>query len=198
MYRLSLILLVILLNSCAVTRLLNSGTVNMKYRVSEATFYGVKYEEKERLTDPSISIRNVQHPKSHGRWNFNVKITPSIHYDDTTYGTLHKEYNNNTGQVEALPDVNLKRLIGFANLKSTFHTPVGAFAFSAGFGGTVYKLDDGMGLETVKTREMRRLDLAWYAFFSKRFFILMGPRYYNGGHEQYIFALRIGLFWGRI
>jgi hypothetical protein len=186
-------IIVLTLNSCAITRLLNSGTVNIKYRVSEATFDGVTYEEKERLTDPSFSIRNVQHPKSHGRWNFNVRITPSIHYDDTTYGTLAKKP---TG--EAYPDINLKRFIGFANLKSTFHTPVGAFALSAGFGGTVYKLDDGQGLETIKTREIRRLDLAYYAFFSRKFFLLMGPRYYKAGHETYIFAFRLGYFWGRI
>lgn len=189
---------VLLLNSCAVTELLNSGTVNIKYRYSEATFEGVKYEEKERLTDPSVSIRNVQHPSSFGRWNFNVRITPSIHYDDITYGTLAKRRNPLTNEDEAIPDLNLKRAIGFANLKSTLHTPIGAFAISAGFGGTIYKLDDGQGLETIKTREIRRLDLAYYAFFSDRFFVLMGPRYYKAGHETYIFAFRLGFYWGAI
>lgn len=85
-----------------------------------------------------------------------------------------------------------------ANAKIYFHTPVGAFAFTAGFGGTVYKMDDGGALNTIKTREIRRLDFTWTAFMSRRFYVLVGPRYYKAGYESYVFAFRLGYFWGQI
>ena len=193
-----LIVLVSLLNSCAILSLLNSGTANVKYTVSEATLNdGVKYEEVERISDPSFSIRNVQHPKTYGKWNVNLKVTPSLHYDDTTYQTGHTRFNKNKGREEELPNINIKRFMTLANLKLTGHTPIGAFALSGGFGGSVYKMDDGQGLNTIKTREMRKIDLAWYAFMSKHFFLLMGPRYYKAGYESYVFAFRIGYYWGK-
>lgn len=178
--------------------LLNSGTVSVKYRVSEAKFDNVDYEAKERLTNPSFSIRNIQHPRKHGRWNINFKVTPSLHYDDTDYQTGKVSFNKETGRLEKLPIINIKRGITIANAKVTTHTPIGAFALSAGFGGTIYTMSDGAGLDTVKTREIRRLDLVWSGFLSKRLFVLAGPRYYKAGYESYVFAFRIGYFWGRI
>lgn len=178
--------------------LLNSGTVSVKYRVSEATLDEVDYEAKERLTNPSFSIRNIQHPKAHGKWSANFKITPSLHYDDTDYQTGKTALNTETGITETLPNINIKRGIAIANAKLTTHTPIGAFALSAGFGGTVYKMTDGKGLDTIKTREVRRIDLVWSAFLSRRVFVLTGPRYYHAGYESYIFAFRIGYFWGKI
>lgn len=182
-------------SSCAVTSLLNSGTVNIKYRNTEATINDVRYEIDEHVTNPSFSIRNVQHPKAYGDWNFNVRVTPSLHIDENTFQTGATQLNSEGEQVR-LPTVRVRRGIMLANLKSTLHTPMGAFALAAGFGGTVYKLDDGQGLNTVKTREVRRVDLAWYGFLTRRLFILMGPRYYKAGYETYEFAFRIGYYWG--
>lgn len=167
----------------------------MKYTQATAKFNGITYENKERIGNVSVSIRNVQHPRKWGRWNANIRLTPSIHLDRQLYGTLHP-HPDMPGQV--MPDVESTRLMGLGNLKITIHTPIGAFAMSGGFGGTVSKIDDGNGLNTTTTREVRKLDLAWYAFFAKRFFILMGPRYYKESYETYQFALRIGVFWGAI
>lgn len=187
-----------LLGSCSSLSLLNSGTVSVKYRISEAKFDDVDYEAKERLTNPSFSIRNIQHPKKYGRWNMNFKITPSLHYDDTDYQSGFVSTNPDTGQLERLPIINIKRGITMANAKVTTHTPIGAFALSAGFGGTIYTMTDGAGLDTVKTREIRRIDFVWSAFLSKRIFVLTGPRFLTAGYESYEFAFRIGYFWGKI
>jgi hypothetical protein len=178
--------------------LLNSGTLSIKYRVSEATLNEVKYEEKKRLSNLSFSIRNIQHPKKYGRWNANFKITPSLHYDDTEYQTGKTEFNAATGTHDLLPNINIKRGISMANAKLTAHTPLGAFALSGGFGGTIYRMTDRAGLDTVKTREIRRIDLVWSAFLTKRIFVLAGPRYYKAGYESYVFAFRLGYFWGKI
>lgn len=193
-----LILLPFILNSCAVTKLLNSGTVNIKYRAVKATFNNELYEISDRVTNPSISVRNVQHPKVWGRWNLNLRITPSIHYDDVTYQTGGTFVNPQNGQTELLPKINVRRGIALGNLKTTLHTPIGAFALAAGFGGTLYRLNDDRGLSTIKTREIRRADLAWYAFLTKHFFVLMGPRYYKTDYETFEFAFRIGYFWGKM
>ena len=193
----TLLVLITFFNSCALTSLLNSGTANIKYRASEAHIHGVAYEEDERVRSPSFSIRNVQHPKAWGKWNLNFKITPSLHLDNQTYVT-GATYVDDSGLTQPYPSLNIKRFITLANMKITTHTPIGAFALSGGFGGTVYKMDNGLWLNTVKTREIRRIDLSWYGFISKRFFVLMGPRYYRAGYETYEFAFRIGYFWGKI
>lgn len=177
--------------------LLNSGSVNLKYTKATATFEGVTYENKERLSDVSFSVRNVQHPQKYGKWNFNVRITPSIHFDKIRYGTLAQR-TNAQGQIEQYPDLLFQRLSLMGNLAASWHTAIGAFVLKAGFGGAFYNLDDGQGFDTFRTREIRKVDLAWVAFLSKRFFVLLGPRYYVEQFEQYTFAFRIGYFWGRI
>ncbi|MDC1175311.1 hypothetical protein OAT67_07935 [Bacteriovoracaceae bacterium] len=176
-------------------KLLNSGTGNIKYTVSETKFNDIKYENKSRIGNVSFSIRNVQHPKTYGKWNMNLKISPSLHADDTTYQTAHT-YINTSGALATLPDINVKRLMMLANLKLTTHTPIGAFALSGGFGGGVIKTKDGQALDSVTTREVRRIDLAYYTFFTDRFFLLMGPRYYREASESFVFAFRLGYFWG--
>lgn len=193
-----LILAQLLFSSCAVTSLLNSGTVNIKYRAVKASFNNQQYEIADHVTNPSFSVRNVQHPRVWGKWNLNLRLTPSLHYDDVTYQTGGTYVNPANGQTELLPKIKVRRGIALANLKTTFHTPSGAFALAVGFGGTVYRLDDGQGLATIKTREIRRVDLAWYAFLTKHFFVLMGPRYYKTDYETYEFAFRIGYFWGKM
>ena len=65
-------------SSCAPLSIFNAGTVHVKYIESRAKFYGVKYREKARLTDPSVSIRNVQHPKVFGNWDLNF-TSHSLH-----------------------------------------------------------------------------------------------------------------------
>jgi hypothetical protein len=186
------------LSSCGVASLLNSGTAHIKYTVSRANLEGVTYEEKDRLGNVSFSVRNVQHPKAWGKWNMNFKITPSVSIDKQRFGTLETHFNNTTGRTEQLPDIDVHRFMGFANLKITAHTPIGAFAAAGGFGGTAYRITDGAGLDSIRTREVRKLDFVYIGFFAKRFFLLMGPRYYKAGYESYTFAFRLGYFWGKM
>lgn len=188
----------ILCSGCAVTKLLNSGSVNVKYTVSKAKFEGVLYEEKERLNNVSFSVRNLQHPRAYGKWNFNLKISPSIHLDRTTYQTGQYFTNPDTGNYEQMPNIKVQRLLSFANVKSTAHTPIGAFALSLGIGGNLSQLEKSTGQSTTRTGEARRIDFVFYRFLSKRFFVLLGPRYYKTDYESYVFAFRIGYFWGRI
>lgn len=185
------------LSSCSVLSLLNSGTAHLKYTVAKAKFNDITYENKNRLGNVSVSVRNVQHPKAWGVWNSNLKITPSLHFDSQTYQTGEKQTLSN-GLEENYPDITVKRLMSFANLKWTNHTPIGSFALTAGFGGGIIKTDDGQGLNSVTTREIRRVDFAYTAFFAKRGFFLMGPRYYRGRNESFVFAFRLGLFWGDV
>lgn len=199
LFRFSLYFFIFLTSSsCGVLKLLNSGTANIKYRISEATLNGVRYEEKARLTNPSVSIRNIQHHSAFEPWDFNVRLTPSIHYDDQDFQTGATFIDPNSGGAARRSDINIKRGLTLANLKATIHTPIGAFTASAGFGGTMYKIDDGSGLNSIKTREVRRLDFVWYGFFTDRFFVLTGPRYYKAGYETFEFAFRIGYYWGKM
>ncbi len=191
---LALVLILLICSSCSI---FNSGTLHLKYSISDAKFDGVKYKNSKRLSDVSFSIRKVQHPKAYGKWNINLKLSPSIHFDKTEF-TTSESFINNDGFVEKHPDIMLKRLSGFGNLKLSTHTPVGAFVLTAGFGGSFYKLSSSNGLETLKTREIRKLDLAYVGFLTKRIFILAGPRYYKDSFEQYIFAFRIGYFWSDV
>lgn len=188
--------LIFCLSFCSCS-LLNSASVNIKYRVARAEIDGVTYENKERISDVSLSIRNIQHPRSHGRWNMNLRLTPSLHYDKTTFGTL-ATCENSDGDMEPCPDLRLKRLSALGNLKLTTHTPIGAFVLAAGFGGAVKKMTNLWGMDHTTTSEIRKIDFAWVAFISKRFYILMGPRYYKEQFEQYTFAIRLGYMWGRI
>lgn len=193
--RFYIILILPFFTGCSLLSLLNSGTANLKYTVAETKFNDIKYENKSRIGDVSFSIRNVQHPKIHGRWNINLRPSPSLHADTMTYQTGHTRVNSD-GVTETLPNIKVKRLMMLANLKLTTHTPIGAFALSAGFGGGVIKTEDGQGLDTITTREVRRIDLAYYGFFTDRFFLLMGPRYYKEQNESYVFSFRLGYFWG--
>ena len=169
----------------------------MKYTKFRSEIDGVTYENKKNLGDASISVRNVQHPKSFGKWNFNFTLRPSIHLERHTLGTLATRLNTTTNEYETLPDIKMRRLSSFANLKLTLHTPIGAFAATSGFGGAVNQFKMANDTDTTTT-EIRKLDFVYIAFLSKRFFILMGPRYYKEQYEQVTFALRIGYFWGRM
>jgi hypothetical protein len=182
------------MTSCS---LLNSGTANLKYTISEATIDGVKYENSDRLNQGSISIKNIQHPAKYGRWDFNIGIRPSIHFDREIYGTLQTRVNEN-GDTVRYPDITITRFLGFGNLILTAHMPLGQVALSGGFGGTVYRMTNHEGLNTIRTREVRRIDLAWIGFFEDRFFVTIGPRYYKEAYESYVFSFRIGYFWGLI
>lgn len=192
---LSLILLVLMSTSCGTSKLLNSGTVHVKYTVSRASFNDQQYENKSRLGNISGSIRSVQHPNGK-KWDASFKLTPSIHFDNTTYQSGGTRPSPTTGLTELLPEINIKRFSGFGNLKLNFHTPIGQFSLTGGFGGTLYKLKEEGYYETIKTSEIRKIEFAYTGFLSKRFFVLIGPRYYNDGNEQYVMAVRLGYFWG--
>ncbi len=194
---LAAIFLLWILSSCGTTKLLNSGTVHVKYTVSRATFNDHLYENKTRLGNISGSIRNVQHPAGR-RWAANFKLVPSVHFSNTDYVSGGSRISTTTSLIEPLPDINIKRLSGLGNLKLTFHTPIGQFTFNGGFGGTVYKFKEVGFYETFKTSEIRKLGMAYTGFFTKRFFVMIGPRYFNDGNEQYVFAARLGYFWGNI
>jgi hypothetical protein len=197
LHHLFLIITLPWLCSCGFFSLFNSGSANVKYNVSRANLNGQLYEEKERVGDVSFSIRNIQHPRVYPKWNINVRLTPSIHYDRLSYQT-GATFTNDAGVEEVYPDIRLKRGMVLADLKLTTHTPIGQFVLTGAFGGSIYTMEDGYGLDTTKTREMRKIDLAYITFLSKRVFFLIGPRYYKDENESYIFAMRIGYFWGPI
>ena len=176
--------------------LLNSGTVHMKYTKFKADVDGVTYENKRGLGNVSVSVRNIQHPKKFGRWNINMKIRPSIHFERHPLGTLATRLNTDTGEQEQIPDFTFRRLSGFANLKLSLHTPIGAFAATVGYGGAVRDFDRPSDRD-IRTTEIRKVDFVYYAFLGKRFFVLLGPRYYKEEFEQVTFALRFGYFWGK-
>lgn len=182
--------LTLILSSCS---LFNAATVHLKYSDGEATIEGNQYELKKRLGNVSASVRQVEHPKSHSRWDMGFKLAPSIHLDKFTFQTGKLDENQ-----KQMPDLDYKRLSGIANVKLSTQTPAGQFVLTAGFGAAVFKLKDGAAIDTMRTGEVTKLDLAYVVFPAKRFFILMGPRYYKSDFEQYTFALRIGYFWGKI
>jgi hypothetical protein len=193
----ALFIFITLINSCSSSdMLLNSGTVHVKYTVSNATFNGELYENKTRLGSVSASIRNTEHP-SGKKWGASFKIHPSIHFSNTTYQSGGTRISSTTGILENLPEINIKRLSTLGSLKLNFHTPIGQFSLTGGFGGTLYKLKEKGTYETIKTSEIRKLGLAYTGFFTKRFFVMIGPRYFNDGNEQYVFAARLGYFWGK-
>ena len=177
--------------------LLNSATVNLKYTTGNAHINDVHYENKEKLKDISFAVKKIQHPRHYRIWDANFRINPSLHVDRTTFIT-DQTFTNSQGEQEVYPPIYMTRLMGFANLKMNFHTPIGQFFLAGGFGGSVYKMTDNAGLNTTKTREVRKLDFAYVAFFSRRIFILIGPRYIHETYQQYIFAIRLGVFWDRI
>lgn len=179
-------------SSCSV---LNSGTANVKFSVAEATFDNIKYKNKNRLSDISASVRNVQHPKPYGEWAINLKISPSIHFDRFTF-EQDQIVRDSLGNSITLPEIKIDRFSGMGNLKLTTHTPIGAFALSGGFGGTLFRQRDGLGLNTLRTGEISKVELVWVGFFSERFFVLMGPRYFKESYDSVVFAIRLGYFWG--
>ncbi|MBI2521084.1 MAG: hypothetical protein HYV97_11720 [Bdellovibrio sp.] len=187
--------LLILLNvACS---LMNSGTANLKYTDTEAKFNGVRYENEEKLKDVSFSVKSIQHPRRYRLWDINFRISPSVHLDNTTFVT-NETFTNSEGEQEVYPKLHMTRFMGFGNFKINIHSPVGGFVLAAGFGGSIYKLTDNAGLDTTKTREVRKLDFAYVAFLSRRIFVYIGPRYILDAYEQYIFAVRLGVYWDRI
>ena len=190
----SLILLVFLSASCSVLKLLNSGTAHIKYTVSRATFNGQLYENVSRLGNISGSVRHVEHPKGR-KWGIGFRILPSIHLDNTQYQSGGSRLSTTTSMIENLPIVNVKRLSSFANARLTIHTPIGQFGLTGGFGGTLYRFEEIGYYSTTKTSEIRKAEVAYTGFFTERFFTVIGPRYYNDGNEQYVFAVRLGYMW---
>jgi len=191
-YIIKLLPFLFLFSSCS---LLNSGTVHVKYTKFKAKVDDVTYENKKNLGDVSVSVRNVQHPKRHGKWALRFKLSPSIHFEKHTLGTLENHVVD--GVVQRMPDIKVRRLAGFGNLKLILHTPIGAFAATGGFGGALSKFDKMNGSDYKRT-EIRKVDFVYYRFLTKRFFLLMGPRYYKEQYEQVTFAFRLGYFWGKI
>ncbi|MCK5073912.1 MAG: hypothetical protein KAQ98_10835 [Bacteriovoracaceae bacterium] len=191
--KIALMLTFIFLTSCSV---FNSGTLSIKYTQAKATFFEKNYQNKDDWTNVSFSIRRVQHPYTYGDWNMNLSISPSIHFDRTKL-----ELNGN-GEIRAedrwrYPDVKIQRGSALGNLKLTIHTPIGAFAGAAGYGIAGYYAK-APNLDTYKTSEIRKLDIVYIGFLSKRIFFLSGPRWYYDGNWQFFWAIRFGYFWGRI
>jgi hypothetical protein len=176
--------------------LLNSGTVHMKYTTATARFDGVEYSNKERLKSVSVSARNVQHPSLYPTWATTLSLDPSIHYDTQIYGTQTSKPNK-AGKLEPLPDIEIRRLSTFANIKAVQHTPIGSFTFSGGFGLGFSRLKDTRFVDTLKIRGMGKLDLNYVAFITPRFFFMVGPRYYRDSRDEFVVAMRFGYFWGR-
>lgn len=187
------ICLIFTLSGCSI---LNSGTAHVKYSRINAKFDQVSYQNKERLSDISFSVRNVQHPSLFKSWASSLSIDPSIHYDRQLYGTM-ETFTNAEGEQERYPDIKVRRLSAFANGKWVNHTPIGQFALSAGYGLGLSRMVNKMSLSTIKTQSMLKLDMAYIGFVTDRLFLMFGPRYYIDRREEYIFAFRIGYFWGK-
>ncbi|PIK15393.1 hypothetical protein [Halobacteriovorax sp. JY17] len=188
------LLLILLLNSsCSI---FNAGTAHLKYSDIDAGLEGNKYELKEKLGSISASIRQLEHPKGYRSWDYIVKLSPSIHLDRFEFqaGVAATSPTTTTN----VYDLKYRRLSGLGNLKIEFFTPGGQLVFTAGFGGAIYRLDDGHGLKTTKTREVRKFDIAYSVFLTDRIFLMMGPRYYKTAFEQYTFTFRVGYFWGDV
>lgn len=182
-----LVLVFICSTSCSI---FNAGTVHLKYSDIDAGIEGNNYELREKLGNVSASIRQVEHPKGLREWDYLVKLSPSIHLDRFNFDSSSAD--------KSTPDLKYRRLSALGNLKVEFFTPGGQFVFTAGFGGGIYSLDDNQGLNTLKTREVRKFDFAYNVFLSDRVFLMMGPRYYKTAFEQYTFIFRIGYFWGEV
>lgn len=191
MNRVLLLALLTCLSSCAV---FNSGTVHVKYTDVRADFEGVRYENEEKWGNLSVSIRGVQHPKVYGAWNINLTLSPSIHYDRQTFST-QQTFINELGERQRYPNVQQSRLAALGNLKLSTHTPIGSFTLSGGFGEALTKIR-GKGLDTLRTVQMRKIDFVYSFFVTERIFILMGPRYYQENHDEFLMALRVGYYWG--
>lgn len=173
----------------------NAGTVHLKYLKSTSDIQGVRYENKNRLKDVSASIRSLQHPGGRGMWDFNVRLSPSLHFDNITYVTGAYDPQ----RLKQRPPLRYKRLSLLGNLKFSFHSPLGDIVLSGGYGGSLYRLKIRNGsLNTLKTGPLRKIDLVWVGFLTKRVFLLLGPRYYKDRNEQYYFAFRVGYFWGDV
>lgn len=189
--RFILLLSTLCLSSCAI---FNSGTVHVKYTDVRADFEGISYENEEKWGNLSVSIRGVQHPKVYGAWNINLTLSPSIHYDRQTFST-QETFINTQGERQRYPNVQQSRLAALGNLKLSTHTPIGSFTLSGGFGEAVTKIR-GKGLDTIRTVQMRKIDFVYSFFVTERIFILMGPRYYQENHDEFLMALRVGYYWG--
>ena len=183
-----LIFLLPLVSSCSI---FNAGTIHLKYSDIDAGLEGNKYELKKKLGSVSASIRQLEHPKGLRSWDYIVKLSPSLHLDRFMFQA------GNTAVTE-VHDLKYRRLSGLGNLKIAFFTPGGQLVFTGGFGGAIYSLNDGHGLNTLKTREVRKFDIAYSAFLTERLFLMMGPRYYKTAFEQYTFTFRIGYYWGDV
>ena len=183
-----------LVTSCS---LLNSGTVSIKYNEVRATIDGRKYENKRNLSSVSLSVRNVQHPSFYGDWNFNIRITPSIHFDRTTFVTDELRTDPDTGEQSRFPDIKTQRFSTLANLKFITHTPIGAFALTGGAGIAGYYVRDGEALNSYRTNAIFKTEIVYVGFITKHLFLLFGPRVYYDKNRHLSIAFRIGYHWGK-
>lgn len=175
--------------------LFNSGTTHLKYTASDTKFGEVHYENKEKIGDISFSIRNIEHPERYGRWNSTLRLRPSIHLDKENYRPK-KNQRDKIENFDELPDIRIRRFLAFGDLRGSLHTPAGAFVLSLGVGGVLSERRDNGDLNYLKTQKATKIDLAWIAFITRRLFFMTGPRYYNEEYEQFIWSVRLGLFWG--
>ena len=190
----NVLLLTVLFSSCS---LLNSGTATIKLSETRATFSGRSYRNREMLSDLSLSVRNIQHPNGFKKWDTNLRFSPSIHFDKTELFT-EERLQLPSGEFTDFPDITIERASAFINLKLTAHMPIGQFVATAGKGIAGFRARDGESLNTKRTREITKFEVVYVGFLSRRFFILTGPRYYNDGNEQFVWAFRFGYFWGNI
>lgn len=191
--RLLVLFVVFHLSSCAV---FNSATMHVKYTDVRADFDGIRYENEEKWGNLSVSVRGVQHPKVYGPWGINLSLSPSLHFDRQSFFT-DETFVNVMGESERYPRIKQSRLAALGTLKLSTHTPIGSFTLSGGFGEALTKIR-GKGLDTLRTVQMRKIDFAYSFFLTERVFIMIGPRYYQENHDEFLMALRVGYFWGAL
>lgn len=185
---------IVLGTSCS---LLNSGALSVKYKEDKAIIDGRTYERKRKISNGSISFKNIQHPSIYGRWNISMSLTPSIHLDRSTLETDHQNTLPD-GRKTDYPDIKMDRAWGFINVGVVTHTPLGAFALKYGYGLALFHMNNSQELKTYRTTQVEKYELNWIAFMTKRFFFLTGPSYYYYSHNwAFSWAFRLGLYWGK-
>lgn len=188
----SLLSMTVLSSSCGI---FNAGTVSSKYNEVRATFDGRSYRNRKSLSSVSLSIRGIQHPYKFKNWSGNFRLSPSLHFDRTVLESTETVTLPN-GSEYIPPRIKIKRLSTLGNIKYNWHTPIGQFVATAGYGLALFKADDDLGLDTFRTREIAKLDFIYIGFLSRRVFILTGPRFFYDQLSHFSIAFRLGYFWG--
>lgn len=183
--------------------LLNSVNISTRYSIPVENYNEVNYEEekisqKNFFKVPSISVKNVSHPSFYKKWDFDKKISPSLHFEKHSLTTNTKRYNPKTNSLEKYPKLKIYRFSALMNSKIFAHTPVGAFYLVVGPGATIYKADDGETINTIKGTDILKYEVSYVGFFKKRFYINLSARLFDSHLSMASAAVKIGYYFSDV